>query len=143
MYLPQLSVFLENREGRLAEVTRILADSGVNICALSLADTSEFGILRLLVDKPEEALEALSAARLTVRKTEVIAVEIVDRPGGLANVLALLQGSGINVEYMYAFPERKNPKDAIMVFRFEDNEQAVKVLQGANITIVRRADLIM
>jgi len=106
MKLKQLSVFLENRAGRLAEVTRVLGDAGVNIRALSLADTSDFGILRLLVDKNEAAIKALTADGLTVRATDVVAIEVADRPGGLATVLALLHGCGLNVEYMYAFLER-------------------------------------
>jgi hypothetical protein len=134
MKLQQLSIFLENRTGRLAEVTRALGDSGVNIRALSLADTSDFGILRLLVDKPDEATEYLGKAGFTVRETEVIAVEITDRPGGLATVLSLLQGSGINVEYMYAFLERRKA-GAILVFRFEEPERAAQVLGDANIHV--------
>ena len=134
MKLQQLSVFMENRAGRLAEVTRILGDAAVNIRALAVADTSDFGILRLLVDKPEAALEALGEHGLTVRLTDVIAVEIVDRPGGLATILSLLQGSGVNVEYMYAFLER-HQENAILVFRFEDPEKAVKALQDANVKV--------
>ncbi len=134
MKLQQLSVFMENRAGRLAEVTRILGDAAVNIRALAVADTSDFGILRLLVDKPEAALEALDKHGLTVRLTDVIAAEIVDRPGGLATILALLQGSGINVEYMYAFLER-HQENAILVFRFEEPEKAVKALQDANVKV--------
>jgi hypothetical protein len=134
MKLQQLSVFMENRAGRLAEVTRILGDAAVNIRALAVADTSDFGILRLLVDKPEAALEALGEHGLTVRLTDVIAVEIVDRPGGLATILSLLQGSGVNVEYMYAFLER-HQENAILVFRFEEPEKAVKALQDANVKV--------
>jgi hypothetical protein len=134
MKLQQLSVFMENRAGRLAEVTRILGDAAVNIRALAVADTSDFGILRLLVDKPEKALEALGEQGLTVRLTEVIAAEIVDRPGGLATILSLLQGSGVNVEYMYAFLER-HQENAILVFRFEDPEKAVQALQDANVKV--------
>ena len=134
MQLKQLSVFMENRAGRLAEITRVLADAGVNIRALSLADTSDFGILRLLVDDPDKAIRGLSEAGLTVRATEVIAVEIADRPGGLATILALLQGSGINVEYMYAFLER-HKDNAILVFRFEDPRKASEVLREASIKV--------
>lgn len=134
MRLKQLSVFMENRTGRLAEITRVLADAQVNLRALSLADTSDFGILRVLVDDTEKAVQSLSKAGLTVRETEVIAVEIVDRPGGLATILALLHGSGINVEYMYAFLER-HQDNAILVFRFENPDAAVQVLQDANIKV--------
>jgi hypothetical protein len=141
MQLKQLSVFLENRTGRLAEVTRTLGDAGVNIRALSVADTSDFGILRLLVDKPKDAVEALNSVGLTVRLTEVVAVEIVDRPGGLATVLSLLQGSNINVEYMYAFMERHR-ENAILVFRFETPQKAITVLQDANIKVFAAEELV-
>jgi len=140
MQLKQLSVFLENRTGRLAEVTRTLGDAGVNIRALSVADTSDFGILRLLVDKPKEAVEALNGVGLTVRLTEVVAVEIVDRPGGLATVLSLLQGSSINVEYMYAFMARHR-ENAILVFRFENPQKAITILQEANIKVFASEEL--
>ncbi len=140
MQLKQLSVFLENRTGRLAEVTRTLGDAGVNIRALSVADTSDFGILRLLVDKPKEAVDALNGVGLTVRLTEVVAVEIVDRPGGLATVLSLLQGSSINVEYMYAFMERHR-ENAILVFRFENPQKAISILQEANIKVFAAEEL--
>lgn len=134
MKLKQLSIFIENRAGRLAEIARVLADANINIRALSLADTSDFGILRVLVDKPNEAINAISAAGLTVRPTEVVAVEIVDRPGGLATILSLLQGYGINVEYMYAFLER-HKDNAIIVFRFEDPAKAIDALTNAGIKV--------
>lgn len=139
--LKQLSVFMENRTGRLAEVTRALGDAGINLRALSLADTSDFGILRVLVDDTDKAVDALKKAGHTVRATDVVAVEIVDRPGGLATILALLQGSGINVEYMYAFLERNKDNCAILVFRFEDPEAAVKVLNQANIKVFSAEEL--
>ena len=139
--LKQLSVFLENRTGRLAEVTRCLGDAGINLRALSLADTSDFGILRVLVDDTDTAVDALRKAGHTVRATDVVAVEIVDRPGGLATILALLQGSGINVEYMYAFLERNKDNAAILVFRFEKPEAAIQVLEGANIHVFRSEEL--
>ncbi|NQU43578.1 ACT domain-containing protein [bacterium] len=134
MQLKQLSVFMENRTGRLAEITRVLADSGVNIRALSLADTSDFGILRILVSDPGKAMQALTEGGMTVRETHVIAVEVADRPGGLATILALLHGSGINVEYMYAFLERYKD-NAIIVFRFENPERAAIILREANIKV--------
>jgi len=134
MKLQQLSIFMENRTGRLAEVCRAVGDAGVNIRALAVADTSEFGILRLLVDKPDEAVAALSERGLTVRLTEVVAVEIIDRPGGLATILALLHGAGINIEYMYAFLQR-HCENAILVFRFDAPEQAAAILREANVTV--------
>lgn len=134
MQLKQLSVFLENRTGRLAEVAQTLGDAQINIRAMSVADTSEFGILRLLVDKPDEATKALSEAGLTVRLTKVVAVEIADHPGGLATILALIHSNGLNVEYMYAFLERYE-QSAILVFRFETPENAIKMLNDANVKV--------
>lgn len=134
MKLRQISVFLENRTGRLAQVARVLGEAEVNIRAMSVADTSDFGIMRLLVDKTDTAVAALREAGFTVNGTEVVAVEIADRPGGLSTLLALLQGAGINVEYMYAFLERWQD-NAIMVFRFEDPDKAVQILQEANVKV--------
>jgi len=136
MKLVQISVFLENRAGRLAEVTRILGEAGVNIRALSLADTSDFGILRLIVDRTEEAIEALRGSKFTASLTEVVAVEVDDRPGGLARVLGTLQQKGINVEYMYAFVEKFTEK-AVLVFRFENLEEAIRTLSENGIRVLK------
>src|SRR4030067_2260323 len=106
MEVEQISVFLENKPGALAEVTRILGEEGVNIRALSLADTKDFGILRLIVNDNEKAKEVLGQRGLTVRKTEVVAVEVPDRPGGLADILKILSEAGLNVEYLYAFVQQ-------------------------------------
>src|SRR5512143_764081 len=105
-HVEQIYVFLENKAGRLAEVTRILGDAGINIRALSLADTSDFGILRLIVNDREKANAVLKENGFTVSKTEVVAVEVPDRPGGLSQILQTLDNNSINVEYMYAFVER-------------------------------------
>lgn len=135
MKVEQISIFLENKTGRLAEVTQSLSDGGVNIRALSLADTSDFGILRLLVDDKEKAKEVLSRGNFTVRLTSVTAVEVPDRPGGLNDILQLLGKNSINVEYMYAFvcPNRPN---AVLVFRFDKPDEAGTVLQNGGFTIV-------
>ena len=135
MKLRQLSVFLENRKGRLAEVARTLGNSGINIRALSLADTSDFGILRLIVNDVDGALGVLKDNGYTVRDTEVIAVEVDDRPGGLAEVLAVLAKSDLNVEYMYAFVEKSQNK-AVLVFRFEDLPKAIEALQRGKIRVL-------
>lgn len=103
MRVEQISVFLENRAGRLAEITRVLGEAGVNIRALSLADTSDFGILRLIVSDNDKAKAALKERGFTVGKTNVVAVEVEDKPGGLNRILELLSNQSINVEYMYAF----------------------------------------
>jgi len=136
MKVEQISVFLENKAGRLAEVTRVLGEAGVNIRALSLADTTDFGILRLIVDKYEVAREVLKSKGFTVGKTEVVAIEVPDRPGGLASVLAILAQAGINVEYMYAFVQHSG-KNAVIIFRFDNLEDAISILQKEGIHIYK------
>src|SRR5512141_2329094 len=123
MKVEQISVFLENKAGRLAEVTRVLGEAGINIRALSLADTTDFGILRLIVDQYDKAREILKDKGFTVGKTEVVAVEVPDRPGGLGLVLQILATAGVNVEYMYAFVQHSG-KNAVIIFRFDNLEQA-------------------
>lgn len=140
MKAEQLSVFLENRAGRLAEVTRTLSDAGINIRALSLADTSDFGILRMIVCDHEKAKAVLKEKGFTLGRTSVVAVEVADRPGGLDEVLQLVSRNGINVEYMYAFVQREN-ESAVMIFRFDKVDQAVEVLQANNFTIIPAARL--
>lgn len=135
MKVDQLSIFLENRAGRLAEVTRILSESGVNIRALSLADTSDFGILRLIVSDFDKAKENLKAGGFTVGRTTVVAVKVTDKPGGLHNILDMLRDAKINVEYMYAFVTQTGA-DAIIIFRFDRTDQAIELLQKSNITMV-------
>ena len=124
----QLSIFIENKSGRLAEITRILGDAGINIRALSLADTSDFGILRLIVDNVETARTVLKERGFTVNKTEVVAVEVPDRPGGLSTILQALDREKTNVEYMYAFVERCGG-NAVIIFRFDDTDRAIEVLK--------------
>jgi len=135
MRVEQISVFLENKAGRLAEVTRILADAGINIRALSLADTSDFGILRLIVNDNNKAKEALKKHGFTVGKTDVVAVEVEDRPGGLHKILDSLYKANVNVEYMYAFVQQSG-SNAVIIFRFDNFEEAVKVLQANGVTVI-------
>ena len=135
MRVEQIAIFLENKSGRLAEITGILADNGVNIRALSVADTADFGILRLIVDKVETAKEVLKNQGFTVGKTNVTAVKVPDRTGGLASVLKVIDAAGINVEYMYAFVN-KTSDDAILIFRFDQRDRAIEVLQQNDITIM-------
>lgn len=135
MKVEQISVFLENKSGRLAEVARALGDAGVNIRALSIADSSDFGILRIIVNDNDKALEVLKKKEFTVSKTEVVAVEVPDRPGGLAWVLDLLEKRSINVEYMYAFVERSSD-NALIVFRFDEMDSAIQVLSSNGVTIL-------
>ncbi|MCM0755837.1 ACT domain-containing protein [Desulfovibrio aminophilus] len=135
MKVDQLSIFLENRAGRLAEVTRLLSEAKVNIRALSLADTSDFGILRLIVSDFEKAREILKQNGFTVGRTSVVAVEVDDTPGGLHRILDMLRDSKVNVEYMYAFVQQSG-SNAIIIFRFDRTDQAIEVLQKNSIPIV-------
>jgi hypothetical protein len=135
MRVEQIAVFLENKSGRLAEITSILADNGINIRALSVADTADFGILRLIVDKVEKAKTVLKENGFTVGKTTVIAVEIPDRTGGLASVLKVVETEGLNVEYMYAFVN-KTGEDAVLIFRFDEIDKAIETLQKSGFKIL-------
>lgn len=127
MKVEQISIFIENKSGRLAEVTRILGEEQINIRALSLADTSDFGILRLIVNDVEKAKKVLKVKGFTVSKTEVVAVEVPDQPGGLSAILQTLDRDRINVEYMYAFVERCGG-NAVIIFRFDETDRAVEAL---------------
>lgn len=140
MQAEQISIFLENKSGRISEVTGILSDAGVNIRALSLADTSDFGVLRLIVDNNQKAETTLKDAGFTVRNTNVVAVEVSDQPGGLHNILSMLVDAGINVEYMYAFV-RQSGDNAVMIFRFDKPEGAIDVLAENNVTVINGARL--
>lgn len=131
----QISIFVENKAGRLAEVTRVLSEAGVNIRALSLADTSDFGILRLIVDNNDKAKAVLKERGFTVGKTDVVAVEVEDRPGGLSRILDILSQQNVNVEYMYAFVQHSG-KEAVIIFRFDDIDTAVKLLQENNVKVL-------
>jgi|SRR6185369_9665909 len=135
MKVEQISIFIENKSGRLAEITRILGEAGINIRALSLADTSDFGILRLIVNEVEKAKVVLKEKGFTVNKTEVIAVEVPDRPGGLAAILQALDADRINVEYMYAFVERCGG-NAVIIFRFDENDKAISTLTKNSINVL-------
>ena len=140
MLAEQISIFIENKEGRLAEVTAILRDSDVNIRALSLADTTDFGVLRLIVNNNEKAEAALRKEGFTVGRTKVLAVEVTDEPGGLNKVLDPLWMQNVNVEYMYAFA---NPqcKNAIMVFRFDDHQKALEILKERQIKVISAEEI--
>jgi hypothetical protein len=135
MKVEQISIFIENKSGRLAEVTTILGFAGVNIRALSLADTSDFGILRLIVNDREKAISALKGKGFTVSKTEVVAVEVPDQPGGLASILHVLDKESINVEYMYAFVERCGG-NAVIIFRFDETDRAIAALTAKGFNIL-------
>jgi hypothetical protein len=135
MKVEQISIFIENKSGRLAEITRFLGEAEINIRALSLADTSDFGILRLIVNDAEKAKAVLKEKGFTVNKTEVIAVEVPDRPGGLSTILQTLDADQINVEYMYAFVERCGG-NAVIIFRFDEIDRAIVTLKNNNFTVL-------
>jgi hypothetical protein len=134
MKIKQISVFLENKKGRLYEALSALAKGGINIRALSIADTSDFGILRMIVDKPDLAKKALEEAGFTTKITHVIAVGVKDEPGGLAEVLKILYENDINVEYVYAFVE-KSGEEALVVLRTNNLEKTIDLLQEKGVKL--------
>jgi hypothetical protein len=136
----QVSVFLENKSGRLFEVCRRLAEAEVNIRALSIAETADYGVLRLIVSDPAKAMQVMTENAITVSETEVIAVEVPDEPGGLAGVLAPLYDANVNIEYLYCFVE-KSGESAIVVFRVEQLDEAIRALQGGGYTVMREEDV--
>jgi len=135
MRVKQISVFLENKAGRLSEVTAILAEAGINIRALSVADTSDFGVLRLIVNDNQKALEVLKNNGFSVGITDVVAVEVSDKPGGLHLILDLLYKAQINVEYMYAFVQQSG-NNAVMIFRFDHIDEAIRLLEENGLTVI-------
>ena len=135
MNVQQVAVFLENKSGRLAEISHCLAQNNVNIRALSLADTTDFGILRLVADDTEKAQRVLKENGFTVGITEVIAVAVKDKPGGLDKILQVISKADLNVEYMYAFTQISG-ESGLMLFRFENPAEAVAALKEANIKIL-------
>jgi hypothetical protein len=145
--MKQISVFLENTTGRICEVTRTLAKAGVNLRAINIADTAEFGILRLIVDKTDEAENALNAAGFTIRLTTVAAVEIEDKPGSLDALMELIQESGINIEYLYASLGSASGGDgcgcgkAVVIFKLEDHEKGFAMLERKGLTLAEGVKL--
>jgi hypothetical protein len=135
MQVEQISVFLENKSGRLSEVTAILSEANVNIRALALADTSDFGVLRLIVDETEKARQTLKNNGFTVGKTNVVAVAVPDRPGGLHDILMMLHEANLNVEYMYAFV-RSSGNNAVMIFRIEKDQDAISLLESKGVSVI-------
>jgi hypothetical protein len=134
MGIKQISVFLENTTGRLCEVTQTLAKANINLRAISIADTADFGILRIIADKTELAVNALVAAGFTTRQTTVAAVEIDDKPGSLAALMELFQKSGINIEYLYASLEGADGK-AVVIFKLEDHEKGAEILAKSGLKL--------
>ncbi|MBR4072811.1 MAG: hypothetical protein IKK24_02605 [Clostridia bacterium] len=140
MFIKQLSIFVENQVGRLQDIIDCLGNSGVNIRALSIADTTEFGILRVIVDDDKKARESLKEIGVISKITDVIAVYIDDRTGGLAAVLEIVSKAGIGIEYMYAFLGRKQGK-ALMVLKADDEAAAEKALNAGGIEIANPEDI--
>lgn len=140
MYVKQLSVFIENKPGRLADITETLANANIDLRAISVADTSDFGILRVVVDKPELAETALKDAGMTVSLSKVLAVSIGDKQGELARVVRVLSDANVVIEYVYDFSVKNNGK-ACIVIRVDDNEKAIKVLNANNVGMVNQAVL--
>ena len=140
MKLKQIAVFLQNQPGHLNGICRALANANINIATLSLADTQQFGILRLIISEWERAVTVLEAAGYLVQIRDVIATEVEDRPGGMADILDVVSKAGINIEYMYAFAERHGNR-AVLVFRFADPDQAIAVLTAAGINVLSSIDI--
>jgi len=140
MKLHQISLFLENRPGRLGAPLEAIAAAGINLLTLSLADTAQFGILRLIVKDWEGARAVLERAGWVVNATEVVAVDVLDEPGGLVAVLKASEGAGLNVEYLYAISLRHDDR-AVLIFRFEDPELAIGALRSAGIRVLESEDL--
>jgi hypothetical protein len=139
MKIIQLSVFVENAPGHILAPCRALAGAGVNLRALSLADAQNFGILRMIVSDWRRAAKILEEAGFSVKATEVLAVEVPDRPGGLSQVLEALQGSSVNIEYMYAFPFARGGK-ATLIFRFDNPDAAIAKLHSSGISLIRHSE---
>ncbi|MGI6070073.1 MAG: ACT domain-containing protein [Blautia sp.] len=140
MTVKQISVFIENKPGTMGELTEVLSKNNIDMRALSLAETSDFGIARIITDDVYHAMQVLKDEDYVCSVTKVLAVAIPDEPGALAKVIRFLGDAGVNVEYMYAFITRK--KDvAYMIFRVEDNEAAIKVLTKHDVKLVCQDDL--
>jgi hypothetical protein len=141
MKVQQVSVFLENRRGRLHEACEVLAKANVNLITLALADTADFGVMRCIVAEPGQAAQALKDNGFTAIINDVLAIEVPDRPGGLAEILDVLDAGDVNIEYIYAFSQ-SNRDRAVLVFRFSDTDAAIRILQQAGINILRGVDLL-
>ena len=140
MFIDQISIFIENRQGRMAEITKLLADGDIDIRALSIADTTDYGILRLIVNNPEKATKLLKENHVTATITKVLAIAIDDKPGGLNKAITILSEKGVDVEYMYAF---LNPRKdtAFVILRVADNEKAIEILKDGGIELMSNEDI--
>ena len=141
MFVKQLSVFVENKQGALSDVVALLSENGINMRAISIADTQDFGVLRMIVQDCEKAKAVLKAEKVIVAVNEVVAVELADKPGALSEVLKVLSGGGVNVEYMYAFVNPVKQSSACVVLRATDNEKAAGSLKERNIPLISQEEL--
>ncbi|NLX05711.1 MAG: ACT domain-containing protein [Phycisphaerae bacterium] len=141
MKLNQISVFLEDKKGRLFEVCSVLGEGGINIRALTIAESRGYGVARMVVDKPDAAMDVLKGKGFVAEKTEIVAVQVADRPGGLANILKILYEKDVNVEYMYGFVEKFSDK-ALMVFRFENPDEGLAVLSENGVKVLGTKDIV-
>ena len=141
MKIKQLSLFLENKPGALGRPVNLLARNKFNIVTLSIAEANQFGILRLILRDWEKAKKLLEKNGFVVKVTDMVAVEVADQPGGLAKVLAAVEKAGLNVEFMYAFPEKREGR-AVLIFRFDDPDNAIKLLQKSRVNVVAGVELL-
>jgi hypothetical protein len=135
MTIKQLSVFLENVSGRLAEVTQLLSGGGINLRAITIADTADFGILRIVCDNPDKALKLLEDGGFTARETDVLGVEVEDKPGGLAKVMDIFRTNNVNIEYLYASLE-KNRDNAVVIFKVEDVRHGTRIIEENGLSAI-------
>ncbi len=140
MKVQQIAIFLENKSGRLADISHTLAENAINIRALSLADTADFGILRLVVNDTAQAKAVLKEHGFTVGITEVLAVEVPDKPGGLDSILQIIKEADLNVEYMYAFT-KKSGESGLLLFRFDDLDAAIEVFSKSGVKLLSDAEV--
>lgn len=140
MFIQQLSIFVENKPGRLASITKLLKDNNIDIRALSIADTRDFGIMRLIVNNPSKAEKVFKEAGCTVSLTNVIAIGIEDKPGGLSEAMDILYANNISVEYMYAFIS-KTENTAYVILRVENNDKALEALKENNVKVLKSEDI--
>lgn len=137
MGIRQLSIFIENKKGRLTKIAKIISSAGIDIRAISVADTSGFGILRIIVDDPDRAKNVLQKSNIIVSVTDVIAVEIKDKPGEFYRVMSILSDNDIGVEYMYAFISREKNK-AFIILKIENEDKAVEVLKDNDVCLLNK-----
>ena len=140
MYVKQISVFIENTKGKLAQFTKLLGDEGIDLVSMSIADTTNFGILRGIVADYERAVEVIEKAGYTACITDVLAVTVPDQPGGLANILSILSTNGVSIEYLYSFVRRKG-NNALIVFRVEQIEKAQEILLQNGTVLLNQEDI--